>query len=121
MMTKKGRVVYSTGPEGRLGVPGPAASSGSAGATAPGGQGIRVRREKAGRGGKTVTVIYGVPPPREEAAALLTRFKRMCGSGGTLKPAAEGAGFDLEIQGDHADRVTAELCSLGYKARRAGG
>ena len=26
-----------------------------------------------------------------------------------------------EIQGDHADRLTAELTKAGYKAKRAGG
>jgi translation initiation factor 1 (eIF-1/SUI1) len=48
----------------------------------------------------------------------------MCGSGGTLKVSRTADGspaFELEIQGDHADRLVAELVKAGYKAKRTGG
>jgi translation initiation factor 1 len=51
-------------------------------------------------------------------------WKKMCGGGGTLKAGKTPGGdpaFELEIQGDHADRLTAELTKAGYKAKRAGG
>jgi translation initiation factor 1 len=91
---------------------------------APSAQSPRVRREKAGRGGKTVTVVGPLVLARPEAEALLSSWKRMCGGGGALKTGktAEGSpAFELEIQGDHAERLVAELVKAGYKAKRAGG
>ena len=37
------------------------------------------------------------------------------------KTADGSPAFDLEIQGDHAERLVAELLKAGYKAKRAGG
>jgi translation initiation factor 1 len=85
-------------------------------AAAPVGDGIvRVGRETKGRKGKGVTVIQGVPLAGEELAALATRLKKRCGSGGTVE-----AGV-IEIQGDHRDLLVEELGKLGYTVRRAGG
>ncbi|HSS52644.1 MAG TPA: hypothetical protein VLX28_27185, partial [Thermoanaerobaculia bacterium] len=56
--------------------------------------------------------------------ALLASWKKMCGSGGSLKASRttdSSPAFELEIQGDHADRLVAELIRAGYKAKRAGG
>jgi translation initiation factor 1 len=83
-----------------------------------------VRREKAGRGGKVVTTAGPLVLARSDAAALLADLKRRYGSGGSLQAAQTRAGdpcFDLEIQGDHADRLTADLAAAGYRAKRAGG
>ena len=90
----------------------------------PSSQPVRVRREKGGRGGKTVTVAGPLVLVKEEATALLARWKKLCGTGGALKPGATpdgSAAFELEIQGDHADRLVAELVKAGYPAKRAGG
>ena len=76
---------------------------------------VRVMRDRKGRGGKTMTVITGVPGGDEALAALAQQLKKLCGSGGTVK---EGA---IEIQGDHCDKVQAKLAALGYKVKRAGG
>ncbi len=85
---------------------------------------MRVRREKAGRGGKTVTVAGPFVLIRDEAAALLAAWKRLCGGGGTLKtvktPGGDAA-FELELQGDHADRILAALVAAGFPAKRSGG
>jgi translation initiation factor 1 len=83
-----------------------------------------VRRETGGRGGKTVTVVAPLVLARPEAEALLAGWKKMCGSGGSLKASKTADGspaFELEVQGDHADRLVAELVKGGYKAKRAGG
>jgi translation initiation factor 1 len=83
-----------------------------------------VRRETGGRGGKTVTVVAPLVLARPEAEALLAGWKKMCGSGGSLKTSRTADGspaFELEVQGDHADRLVAELVKAGYKAKRAGG
>jgi translation initiation factor 1 len=46
---------------------------------------VRVCREKTGRGGKTVTVLYGVPGSDKERKSLLKELKAGCGCGGSLK------------------------------------
>ncbi len=76
---------------------------------------IRVARETAGRGGKGVTVITGLPLRGEALEELAGRLKRCCGAGGGAK------GDRIEIQGEHRDRLVAELQKLGYDAKRAGG
>lgn len=120
----KGRLVYSTGPSGSAGAPAhPATPSGPA-ARPPRDHRLRVRRETAGRAGKTVTTAGPLYLARPDAAALLAELKRTCGSGGTL---AAGTGpdgapaFALELQGDHAERLVAELEQRGFPAKRAGG
>jgi translation initiation factor 1 len=85
-------------------------------ASAPAGDGVvRVSREKQGRGGKTVTVVRGLPLDAVALAALGKRLRTACGSGGTAKDGV------LEMQGDHADRVVGLLAAQGWKAKRAGG
>ena len=82
----------------------------------PAGDGIvRVRRETKGRGGKTVTVVAGVPLDAAGIRALAGELRRRCGTGGTVK---EG---EIEIQGDHADLLVAELSGRGFTVKRAGG
>ena len=76
---------------------------------------IRVAREVAGRGGKGVTVITGLPLAGEALEELAGKLRRSCGAGGAVR------GDKIEIQGEHRDRLVAELIKLGYDARRAGG
>ena len=84
--------------------------------TAPPSDGpIRVSRESKGRGGKTVTIIRGVPLSPADLDALGKQLKAACGSGGTVKDGV------IEVQGDHCDKVMALLSSRGYKVKRAGG
>jgi translation initiation factor 1 len=76
---------------------------------------VRVSREVAGRGGKGVSVIRGLPLERQALEELATRLKRLCGAGGAVRDGA------IEIQGEQRDRLVAELTKLGYEAKRAGG
>src|SRR5437764_10744686 len=76
---------------------------------------VVVGRQVAGRGGKAVSVISGLPLDEAQLAELATRLKRLCGAGGSIK---EGV---IEIQGEHRERLVAELCRLGFAAKRAGG
>lgn len=76
---------------------------------------VRVMRDRKQRGGKTVTVITGVMGSEAELTALGQQLKKLCGSGGTIKDG------NIEIQGDHCEKVMAKLTSLGYKVKRAGG
>jgi translation initiation factor 1 len=82
----------------------------------PAGDGVvRVSRESKGRGGKTVTLVRGLPLDETGLAALGKRLRSACGAGGTQK---EGV---LELQGDHCTRVLDWLAQEGWAARRAGG
>ncbi|HEV2272156.1 MAG TPA: stress response translation initiation inhibitor YciH [Steroidobacteraceae bacterium] len=76
---------------------------------------VRVGREVAGRAGKGVSVISGLPLAAGDLEALAGRLKRLCGAGGAVRDGA------IEIQGEHRDRLVAELCRLGYDAKRSGG
>src|SRR4051812_23188264 len=82
---------------------------------APAAARVRVGRETSGRSGKGVSVISGLPLAGEELEELATRLKKTCGAGGAVKAGA------IEIQGDHRDRLVAELMELGYAAKRSGG
>ncbi|GAC1366728.1 MAG: hypothetical protein PVS3B1_10330 [Ktedonobacteraceae bacterium] len=74
---------------------------------------VRVMRDRKQRGGKTVTVVTGLPDA--ELAPLAQQLKKLCGSGGTIKDGT------IEIQGDHCDKIQARLTAEGYKVKRAGG
>jgi translation initiation factor 1 len=76
---------------------------------------VRVSRETKGRGGKSVTVIKGLPLDALALAQLGKQLKAQCGSGGTAKDGV------IEVQGDHCDLVVDALKKLGYNVKRAGG
>ena|SRR5688572_21711741 len=82
----------------------------------PAGDGtVRVAREIKGRGGKSVSVVQGLPLAGIALETLATRLKKRCGSGGTVRDGV------IEIQGEHRDTLVAELTQLGYRVKRAGG
>ncbi|HNB46681.1 MAG TPA: translation initiation factor Sui1 [Burkholderiaceae bacterium] len=82
----------------------------------PAGDGVgRVSREKAGRGGKTVTLVRGLALDEAGLAALGKKLRSACGAGGAAKDGV------LEIQGDHVERVLELLAREGHTARRSGG
>ena len=74
---------------------------------------VRLQRDKKGRGGKTVTVITGLPVAQLDA--LARELKRLCGTGGTVR------GDTVEIQGDHRDRLLPALQARGFTVKIAGG
>jgi translation initiation factor 1 len=76
---------------------------------------VRVGREVAGRAGKGVSVVTGLPLEPAALEALATRLKKLCGAGGAVKNGV------IEIQGDHRARLVSELLKLGYEAKQAGG
>jgi translation initiation factor 1 len=76
---------------------------------------VRVGREVAGRSGKGVSVISGLSLGPAELEELATRLKKLCGAGGAVRDGA------IEIQGEHRERLVAELQKLGFAAKRAGG
>ncbi|HEX8036979.1 MAG TPA: stress response translation initiation inhibitor YciH [Ktedonobacterales bacterium] len=76
---------------------------------------VRIARDRKSRGGKTVTILAGIPGDAAEVTQLAQSLKKLCGSGGTVK------GDSIEIQGDHRDRLESRLKELGYKVKRVGG
>ena len=68
----------------------------------------KLRMEKKGRGGKTVTVVYGLPRNGAFLKELTQELKRVCGTGGTTTD--DG----VELQGDLRDRVRDALVKKGY-------
>jgi len=71
----------------------------------------KLRMEKAGRGGKTVTVVYGLPRNAAFLTDLAKELKRACGTGGTATE--EG----VELQGDIRDRVRELLGKKGFRVK----
>lgn len=77
---------------------------------------VDIRREVAGRGGKTVTVVSGfVGIALREKEDLARRMRKACGTGGTVK---EGR---IEIQGDRRELVARLLREAGFCPVFAGG
>ena len=77
---------------------------------------VDIIRQKAGRGGKTVTVVtnfVGIGLPEKEQ--LAKEMQKTCGTGGTVK---EGR---IEIQGDKRDEVARILTKAGFRPVFAGG
>ncbi len=71
----------------------------------------RLRIEKAGRRGKTVTVVEGLPRNQEFLKALARELKQACGSGGSVVEAR------IEVQGDHRDRLRSLLAKRGWTVK----
>jgi len=68
----------------------------------------KLRMERAGRGGKTVTVVFGLPNNAAFLKDLAQQLKRACGTGGTATD--EG----VELQGDLRERVREFLLAKGF-------
>jgi translation initiation factor 1 len=82
---------------------------------APAAHQVRVRLDRKGRGGKSVTVIEGLRISSQDRESLLKQLKTRLGTGGSVKDDV------LEIQGDHRDAIMTFLEGLGYRPKRAGG
>lgn len=78
---------------------------------------VEVRREKAGRGGKTVTTLKAFQSniPLDEIAGLAFDLKKSLACGGTQK------GREIELQGDVVERVMTSLIERGFSPVKSGG
>ena len=86
-----------------------------AAASAPRDGFVRLSLDRKQRRGKAVTIIAGLPGDLVQLTALAQQLRRLCGAGGSLKDG------NIELQGDHRDKVEARLLALGYKIKRVGG
>ena len=84
-------------------------------ASNPSKQGIRIRRESKGRGGKTVSIIDGLPLDEKSLKVLMKKLKGALGTGGAVKNGS------LEIQGEHREKLLLLLEKEGFKAKISGG
>ena len=76
---------------------------------------LKIRIEKKGRGGKSVSVLFELPQNEKYWLELTKKLKAHCGSGGAYK---EGT---IEIQGDHRDKLRSYLEKMGFSVKLAGG
>ena len=77
---------------------------------------VDIIRQKAGRGGKTVTVVkgfVGIGLPEKES--LARAMQKACGTGGTVKDG------QIEIQGDKREEVARILAEANFRPVFAGG
>ncbi|HTG88642.1 MAG TPA: hypothetical protein VL914_00560 [Vicinamibacterales bacterium] len=113
-----GRVVYSTG-IGKV-CPGCgwpvkdckcSSKRSAADESIPGRVVAKLRMEKKGRGGKTVTVVYDLPQNAAFLKELAQELKRTCGTGGAVSENT------IELQGDLRDRVRECLMKKGWTVK----
>ena len=69
---------------------------------------LHVEKTKAGKKGKTVTIIRGLSLEINEAKLILKNLKIHCGTGGTVK---EGI---IELQGNHVKSVLTFFASKNF-------
>ena len=69
---------------------------------------VRLDRRKHKR---VITIVTGLAEPATDLPALLSTLKSCCGAGGAIQES------DLEIQGDHMDRVKQKLAEIGYRVK----
>lgn len=78
-------------------------------------QTIYLHRDSKGRGGKAVTLVKNLVLSEESLKELSKQLKQVCGSGGTVK------NEQIEIQGEHREKIAEFLRELGYRVKIAGG
>jgi translation initiation factor 1 len=110
-MSKKNRsgVIYSTNPDFEYND-----SEDEPETLSPAQQDLRIWLDRKG-GGKVITIVKGFIGSQTDLEALGKQLKALCGSGGTVKDQ------EVQIQGDHRDKVISWLLGKNYKAKKAGG
>ncbi len=99
-----GGLVYSTDPDFSPEIPREEVET-----RAPEQQPLRIRYERAGRGGKEATVINGFIGSEADLKGLATRLKQALGCGGSAKDGM------IVLQGDKRSQLLPLLHKMGYK------
>ncbi|MEZ0541744.1 translation initiation factor [Fibrella arboris] len=103
-------IVYSTNPDHEY----ETNSEPAADTLPPQQQQLKLWLDRKG-GGKVVTVVRGFIGTDADLADLGKQLKNSCGTGGTVKDG------EIQIQGDHREKILAYLTGKKYGARKAGG
>jgi translation initiation factor 1 len=82
---------------------------------APNQHSLKIQVSRKGKGGKTVTIVSGFQVSEATLVSLTKQLKNQCGTGGTMRD------NEIEIQGDHKQKLLEILTKLGYKAKLSGG
>ena len=77
-------------------------------------QDLRVWRDSKQRAGKVVTLVRGFVGSEADLQELGRLVKKKCGVGGSVKDG------EINIQGDHRDRIVEILTGNGYRCKKAG-
>lgn len=116
-MRDNDRLVYSTGPDGKITCPNCGkvpceCAEGLAGEVRQRNQSepVRVMFRRTGKG-SGMTLVEKLPMHPAGKEELLSRFKKRLGAGGAVKNGV------LELQGDRREFVKKELEAAGYKVR----
>jgi len=102
---KNSKLVYSTNPDAMQ-------SQDENNLTNPTGDTAYIERDRKGRKGKVVTVISKI---RGDLKTLQKELQKECGAGGSVK------NNNIEIQGDHRDKIAGILQGKGFKVKFIGG
>jgi len=76
---------------------------------------VKIRRETKHRAGKTIISISDIPLSLADLKKLTAQLKKCCSAGGSLK------GRVIEIQGEHATKIAAQISKMGFKVKQIGG
>ena len=106
MANKNSKLVYSTNPETDINEEEPLNNVSIKSGTA------YIERDRKQRKGKVVTVISRLPGDLKE---LQKELQIKCGAGGSVKNG------NIEIQGDHRDKIALILKEKGFKVKFIGG
>lgn len=101
---KRDGVVYSTNPHYEFA----AENAAEPKTIEPSKQQLRVSMERAGRGGKTVTLVRGFIGTDADLQSLARTLRQRCGTGGSEKDG------EIIIQGDRRTQLVSLLRDLGY-------
>jgi translation initiation factor 1 len=71
-----------------------------------------IERDRKKRAGKVVTVVSRL---KGDLKGLQKELQKLCGSGGTVKNG------NIEIQGDHRDKIAKHLQKKGIRTKFVGG
>ena len=69
---------------------------------------VRIDKRKHKR---IFTVVWGLEADANDLPELLSKLKSACGCGGSVQDS------QIELQGDHLERVKQQLKDIGYKTR----
>ncbi|EQC45269.1 translation initiation factor [Bacteriovorax sp. Seq25_V] len=109
-MSEKGRILYSSDGSG-VNLVEKNKTPASYADVVPSQTILKLRIEKNGRGGKSVTVIYNLPNNPPFFKELTKKLKNHCGTGGSFKDST------IEIQGDQMNKIREYLKGLSYQVK----